>query len=136
MLALVNCIRSIEKKTGRIVTMVVALFFAEHGSATNLPITISSTLLSLKSLTLDYVGLLVSFSVLSIHITWMLENTLFISQFCSSSSSSRAVYYNTVNLSIRLLHHPCSYFLLFAFVLMLYFHTLYLTDALKLSGIR
>ena len=76
--------------------MVVALFFAEHRSATNLPITIFSTLLSLNSLTLDYIGLLVSFSVSSIHITWMLENTLFISQFCSSSSSSssRAVNYN------------------------------------------
>ena len=75
--------------------MVVALFFAEHRSATNLPITISSTLLSLNSLTLDYIGLLVpvSFSVSSIHITWMLENTLFISQFCSSSSG-RAVNYN------------------------------------------
>ena len=42
----------------------------------------------------------------------------------------------TINLSIRLLHHPCSYFLPFAFVLILYFHTLYLTDAPKLSGIR
>ena len=93
MLALVNCIRSIEKKTGSLVTMIVALFFAEHRSATNLPITISSTLLSLSSLTLDYIGLLVSFSVSSIHIlvTLMLENTLFISQFCSSS---RAVNYN------------------------------------------
>ena len=89
MLVLVNCMRSIEKKTGRLVTMVVALFFAEHRSATNLPITIFSTL-PLNSLTLDYIGLLVSFSVSSIHITWMLENTLFISQFCSSSSS-RAV---------------------------------------------
>ena len=78
--------------------MVVALFFAEHRSATNSPTTISSTLLFLNSLTLDYIGLLVSFSVSSIHITWMLENTFFISQFCSSSSSSssssRAVYYN------------------------------------------
>ena len=92
MLALVNFIRSIEKKTGSLVTMVVALFFVEHRSATNLPITISSTLLSLNSLTLNYIGLLVSFSVSSIHITWMLENVLFISQFCSSSSiSSRAV---------------------------------------------
>ena len=72
--------------------MVVALFFAEHRSATNLPITIFSTLLSLNSLTLDYIGLLVSFSVSSMHITWMLENALFISQFCSSSS--RAVNYN------------------------------------------
>ena len=86
MLALVNCIRSIEKKTGSLVTTVVALFFAEHRSATNL----SSTLLSLNSLTLDYIRLLVPFSVSSIHITWMLENTLFISQFCSS----RAVNYN------------------------------------------
>ena len=42
----------------------------------------------------------------------------------------------TINLSIRLLHHPCSYFLPFAFLLMQYFHTLYLTDALKLSSIR
>ena len=90
MLALVNCIRSTEKKTGSLVTMVVALFFAEHRSATNLPITISSTLLSLNSLTLDYIRLLVSFSVSSIHITWMPENTLSISQFCSS----RAVNYN------------------------------------------
>ena len=90
MLALVNCIRSIEK-TGSLVTMVVALLFAECRSATNLPITISSTLLSVSSLTLDYIGLLVSFSVSSIHITRMLENTLFISQFCSSS---RAVNYN------------------------------------------
>ena len=95
MLALVNCIRSIEKK--QVVAMTVALYFAEHRvSAINLPITIFSTLLSLNSLTLDYIGLLVSFSVSSIHITCMLENTLFISQFCSSSSSSssRAVYYN------------------------------------------
>ena len=91
MLAVVNCSRSIKKKPGRSVTMVVALFFAEHRSATNSPITISSTLLSLNSLTLDYIELLVSFSVSSIHITWMLENALFISQFCSSS---RAVYYN------------------------------------------
>ena len=89
MLALANCIRSIEKKTGSLVTMVVALFFAEHRSATNLP-TISCTLLSLNSLTLDYIRLLVSFSVSSLHITWMLENTLFISQF----SSSRTVNYN------------------------------------------
>ena len=72
--------------------MTVALFFAEHRSATNLPITTFSTLLSLSSLTLDYIGLLVSFSVSSIHITWMLENALVISQFCISSS--RAVYYN------------------------------------------
>ena len=42
----------------------------------------------------------------------------------------------TINLSIRLLHHQCSYILPVAFVLMLYFHTLYLTDELKLSGIR
>ena len=93
MLVLVNCIRYNEKKTVSLVTMVVALFFAEHRSATNLPITISSTLLSLNSLTLDYIGLLVSFSVSSIHITCMLKNTLFISQLCSSSSS-RAVNYN------------------------------------------
>ena len=90
MLALVNCIRSIEKKTGSFVTIIVALFFAEHRPATNLPMTISSILLSLNSLTLDYVWLLVSFFVSSIHITWMLENTLFISQFCSS----RAINYN------------------------------------------
>ena len=70
--------------------MVVALFFAEHRPATNSPITISFTLLSLNSLTLDYIGQLVSFSASSIHITWMLENALFISQFCRSS----AVYYN------------------------------------------
>ena len=42
----------------------------------------------------------------------------------------------TTNLSIRLLHHQCSYFLPFAFILMQYFHTLYATDALKMSGIR
>ena len=89
MLVLVNCIRSIEKKT-KIVSIVVVLFFAEHRSAINSSITISSTLLSLNSLTLDHIGLLVSFSVSLIHITWMLENALFISQFCSS----RAVYYN------------------------------------------
>ena len=59
MLALVNCIRSIGKKTGSLVAMTVALFFAEHRSAINLPITIFSTLLSLNSLTLDYIGLLV-----------------------------------------------------------------------------
>ena len=96
MLALVNCIRSIEKKTGSLAAMTVALFFAEHRSATNSPITISCTLLPLNSLTLDYIGLLVSFSVSSTNITWMLENALFISQFCISSSSSsiRAVYYN------------------------------------------
>ena len=57
--------------------MVVALFFAEHSSATNLPITISTTLLSLNSLTLDHIGLVVSFSVLLIHTTWMLENCTF-----------------------------------------------------------
>ena len=77
--------------------MAVALFFAEHRSATTSPITISCTLLSLNSLTLDYIGLLVSFSVSSTNITWMLENALFISQFCIIiiiSSSSRAVYYN------------------------------------------
>ena len=86
---------SIEKNSGSLVTMVVALFFAKHGLATNLPKTISSILLSLNSLALHYIGLLVSFSVSSIHITWMLENALFISQFCcssSSSSSSKAVY--------------------------------------------
>ena len=96
MLALVNCIRSIEKKPGNLVAMTVGLFFAEHRSATNSPITISSTLLSLNSLTFDYIGLLVSFSVSSTNITWMLENTLFISRFCISRSSrrSRAVYYN------------------------------------------
>ena len=94
MLALVNCIRSIEKKTESLVAMTVALFFAEHRSATNSPITISCTLLSLNSLTLDYIGLLVSFSVSSTNITWMLENALFISQFCISSSSSGAVYCN------------------------------------------
>ena len=81
MLAVVNCIRSIGKNPQSLVAMVVALFFAEHRSATNSPITISPTLFSLNSLTLDYIGLLVSFSVLSIHITWMLENALFISQF-------------------------------------------------------
>ena len=90
MLVLVNCIRSIEKNPGSLVTMVVALFFAEHRSAINSPITISSTLLSLNSLTLDHIGLLVSFSVSLIHITWILENALFISQFFSTGS--RAVY--------------------------------------------
>ena len=94
MLALVDCVRSIEKKPGSLVTIIVALFFAEHMSATNSPITISTTLLPLNSLTRDYIGLLVSFSVSSINITWMLENALFISQFCISSSSSRAVFYN------------------------------------------
>ena len=94
MLARVNCIRSIEKKPGSLVAMTVALFFAEYRSATNSPITISSTLLSLNSLTLDYIGLLVSFSVSSTNITWMLENAIFISQFCIIISSSRAVYYN------------------------------------------
>ena len=87
-----------KKNLGSLVAMTVALFFAEHRSATNSPITISATLLSLNSLTLDYMGLVVSFSVSSTNITWMLENTLFISQFCISSSSSgsgsRAVYYN------------------------------------------
>ena len=90
MLALVNCIRSIENKTGSLVTIVIALFFLEHRSPINSPITISSTLLSLNSLTLDHIEQLVSFSVSLIHITWTLENALFISQFCSS----RAVYYN------------------------------------------
>ena len=101
MLAVVNCSRSITKKLERLVTMVVALFFAEHRLATNSPIIISSTVLSLNSLTLNYLGLLISFSVSSIHITWMLENALFISQLCkssssssNSSSSSRAAYYN------------------------------------------
>ena len=75
------------KKPGMLVTMDVALFFAEHRSATNSLITISSTLLSLNLLTLDYIGVLVSVFVSSIHITWMLESALFISQFCSSSSS-------------------------------------------------
>ena len=89
MLALVNCIWSIEKKPGSLVAMTVA----GHRSATNSPITIFCTLLSLNSLTLDYIGLLVSFSVSSTNITWMLENALFISQFCISSRS-RAVYYN------------------------------------------
>ena len=91
MLALVNCIMSIEINPGSLVTIVVALFFfADHRSATNSPIAMVSTLLSLNSLTFDYIGLLVSFSVSSIHITWMLENALSISQFCSS----RAVYHN------------------------------------------
>ena len=93
MLSLVNCLRSIEKKPGSLVAIIVALFFAEHRSATNSPI-ISSRLLSLNPLTLNYIGLLVLFSVSSINITWMLENALFISQFCISSSSSRAVFYN------------------------------------------
>ena len=75
--------------------MVVALFFADHRSATNSPITVSSALLSLNSLTFDYIGLLVSSSVFSIHISWMVENALFIYKICSSSSSrSRAFYYN------------------------------------------
>ena len=90
MLALVNCIRSIKKKNRKLVTMVVALFFAEHRSAINSPITISTTLLSLNSLTLDHIGLLISFSVSLIDTTWMLENALFISQFCCS----KVVYYN------------------------------------------
>ena len=90
MLALVNCIRFIEKNPGSLVTMVAALFFAEHRSAINSPIAILSTLLSLNLLTLDHIGLVVSFSVSLIHITWMLKNALFISQFCSS----RAVYHN------------------------------------------
>ena len=90
MLALVNCIRSIEKNPESLVTIVVALFFVEHRSAINSPIAISSTLLSLNSLTLDHIGLLVSFFVSLIHVTWMLENALFISQFCSS----RTVYYH------------------------------------------
>ena len=59
MLALVNCIRSIEKKPGSLVTMVADLFL----SATNLPIPIFSILLPLNSLTLDYIGLQASFSV-------------------------------------------------------------------------
>ena len=42
----------------------------------------------------------------------------------------------TINLTIRLLYHQCSYFLPFAFVLMQYFHTLYATDAFKLSGMK
>ena len=42
----------------------------------------------------------------------------------------------TTNLCIRLLHHQCSYFLPFAFILMQYFHTLYSTDAQKLSSMR
>ena len=46
------------------------------------------------------------------------------------------VLFITINLSIRLLHHQCSYFLPFAFVLMLYLDTFYSTDALKLSGMR
>ena len=45
------------KKTGSLVTMIVALFFAEHRSAINSPITISSGLLSLNSITLDYTKL-------------------------------------------------------------------------------
>ena len=84
MLVLVNCIRYNEKKTVSLVTMVVALFFAEHRSAINLPLTISSTLLSLNSLTLDYIGLLVSFSVSSIHITCMLNVNVIYEQRRSS----------------------------------------------------
>ena len=71
--------------------MVVALFFAEHRTAINSPITISSTLLPLNSLTLDYTGLLLSFSVSSIHITWLLEHAFSISRFCGSCGG---VYYN------------------------------------------
>ena len=67
--ALVNCIRSVEKNPGSLVTIIFALFFAEHRLATNSPIAISSTLLSLNLLTLDHIGLLVSFSVSLIHIT-------------------------------------------------------------------
>ena len=97
MLAMVNCVRSIEKKPGSLVAMAAALFFDEHRPVTTSPITISCTLLSLNSLTLDYIELLVSFSVSSTNITWMLENALFISQFCIIiiiSSCGRAVYYN------------------------------------------
>ena len=67
----------LEKNPGSLVTTVVALFFAEHWSAINSPIAISSALLSLNSLTLDYIGLLESFSVSSIHITWMLEDVFY-----------------------------------------------------------
>ena len=114
MLALVNCIRSIEKKTGSLVAMTVALFFAEHRSAANSPITIFCTILSLNLLTLDYIGLLVPSSVSSTNMTWMLENALFISQFCisssSSSSSSRAV---NCNKSIHFISFIHFIFLLF-----------------------
>ena len=72
--------------------MVVGLSFSEHRSATNSSI-ISITLLSLNSPTLDFIGLLISFSVSSIHITWMLKNALFISQLCSSSSSRAVCMY-------------------------------------------
>ena len=71
--------------------MVAALFFAEHRSAINSPIAISSTLLSLNLLTLDHIGLVVSFSVSLIHITWILENALFISQFCSTGCPKKNV---------------------------------------------
>ena len=89
--------------------MVVALFFAEHRSAINSPIAISSGLLSLNSLPLDYIRLMVQFSVSSIHITWMHEDAFSISQFCSISS--RFVYYNkSVRQTFALLM-----FLLFSF---------------------
>ena len=76
--------------------MVVALFFAEHRSAINSSIAISTTLLSLNSLTLDHIGLLVSFSVSLIDTTWMLENALL------SLSSVVVGLFITSNLSIRL----------------------------------
>ena len=45
--------------------MVVALFFAEHRLATNSPI--SSTLLSLNSLTLDYMATGIIFCFINTH---------------------------------------------------------------------
>ena len=45
MLALVNCIRSIEEKPGSLVTMIVALFFAEHRSAANARILLNNNIL-------------------------------------------------------------------------------------------
>ena len=76
--------------------MVVALFFAEHRSAINSPITIFTTLLSLNSLTLDHIGLLESFSVSLIDTTWMLE------MHYLSLSSVVVGLFITINLSIRL----------------------------------
>ena len=42
----------------------------------------------------------------------------------------------TINLSVILLHHQCSYFLPFAIVSMQYFRTPYSTDALKTRDVE
>ena len=125
MLTLLNCIRCIDKNPGSLVTMVVTFCFCLAQSVINSPITISSSLLSLNSLALNYIGLLISFSVSSIHITWLLEDALSICLFCSS----RAVYCNKSVHQTFASSFSC--FLPFAFVLMLYFHTLCSTDLLK-----